>query len=837
MRYMRYIVFFSVTILLWTTICEGVIKLPENLTVPAILAFGDSIVDPGNNNVIKTLFKCNFPPYGKDFQGGTPTGRFSNGKTPPDLIAAELGIKELIPAYLDPNLKAQDLPTGVSFASSGSGYDPLTPKLLSVISLSDQLKHFKEYIQKLKVRIGEEGTNNILSNSLHLVVAGSNDLANTYFTIGVRRLQYDISSYADLIVASASNFIQGNNNLIFTLLKSNFPPYGKDFECRQPTGRFSNGKTPPDLIGSGYDPLTPKLTSVIPLSVQLKLFKEYIEKLKSIVGEERTNQILTNSIFLLFAGNNDIATYYNVGVRRIQFHHLGSYADCLVAFASSFIQEIYRLGARKIGVHSIIPVGCLPGERTLLGGLTRKCAEKVNQGVTIVNAKLSYETKSLNQRLPGSKVVFIDTFNPILDVIQNPSKYGLEVVDRGCCGTGIIEAAGLCNELSGTCLNASAYLFWDSAHLTETGYRILAALLESATPMQNLCFKLVFPFLLWLSFSVPLLEAVINLPKNSKIPAVIVFGDSIVDTGNNNYIQTIVKVNYPPYGKDFKGGKPTGRFSDGKVPSDLIAEELGIKELLPAYFDPTLQDEDLLTGVNFASGGAGYDPLTSDLASVLSLSDQLEMFKDYITKLEKIAGEERTSKIISESLYIVVTGSNDITNTYFGTPLRKSRYDFSSYTDLLVSYGSSFVQDLYRLGARRIGVFGLPPLGCLPSQRTLKGGADRQCVDIYNQMVELFNNKLLAEVNSINKQYLDARAVYIDIYNLPIDLINNPQKYGFRVANEGCCGTGTIEVAFLCKYTCSNVSDYIFWDSFHLTEKAYRVLVHQMLRQTIKSFI
>jgi hypothetical protein len=42
-------------------------------------------------------------------------------------------------------------------------------------------------------------------------------------------------------------------------------------------------------------------------------------------------------------------------------------------------------------------------------------------------------------------------------------------------------------------------------------------------------------------------------------------------------------------------------------------EELGIKEFLPAYRDPTLQPKDLLTGVSFASGGTGYDPLTSEL--------------------------------------------------------------------------------------------------------------------------------------------------------------------------------------------------------------------------------
>lgn len=46
----------------------------------------------------------------------------------------------------------------------------------------------------------------------------------------------------------------------------------------------------------------------------------------------------------------------------------------------------------------------------------------------------------------------------------------------------------------------------------------------------------------------------------------------------------------------------------------IAVEELGIKELLPAYLDPNLQLQDLSTGVNFASGGAGFDPLTSELA-------------------------------------------------------------------------------------------------------------------------------------------------------------------------------------------------------------------------------
>jgi hypothetical protein len=60
--------------------------------VPAILVFGDSIVDTGNNNAVHTLTKADYSPYGKDLNGGVPTGRFSNGRIPPDLIGLPLSL-------------------------------------------------------------------------------------------------------------------------------------------------------------------------------------------------------------------------------------------------------------------------------------------------------------------------------------------------------------------------------------------------------------------------------------------------------------------------------------------------------------------------------------------------------------------------------------------------------------------------------------------------------------------------------------------------------------------------------------------------------------------------
>lgn len=51
-----------------------------------------------------------------------------------------------------------------------------------------------------------------------------------------------------------------------------------------------------------------------------------------------------------------------------------------------------------------------------------------------------------------------------------------------------------------------------------------------------------------------------------------VFGDSLVDAGNNDYLFTLSKADSPPYGIDFlpSGGKPTGRFTNGRTISDII---------------------------------------------------------------------------------------------------------------------------------------------------------------------------------------------------------------------------------------------------------------------------
>ncbi|KAM4122363.1 hypothetical protein ACB094_01G078100 [Castanea mollissima] len=345
------------------------------------------------------------------------------------------------------------------------------------------------------------------------------------------------------------------------------------------------------------------------------------------------------------------------------------------------------------------------------------------------------------------------------------------------------------------------------------------------------CSILLFNLILFVLFYNS--TAAIKLPPNETVPAIFVFGDSTVDTGNNNNRVTPSRSNYPPYGNDFKGKVATGRFSNGKVPSDMIVEELEIKDLLPAYMDPNLQPQHLITGVCFASGGAGYDPLTSKLASSWSLSDQLGMLKEYIVRLQGIVGANTTNFILTRSLYLISLSSCDIANVYFGPTSRRYEYDFASYTDLMLKYATQFLKEIYSLGARRIGVLGAPPIGCVPSQRTIAGGLRRQCGEGQNQLAKLFNAKLTTLLDSLNRDMPNSKMFYLDIYNPLLDLIEHPEENGFKIAEKGCCGTGLIEVAPICNPSsaiCTDVNDYVFWDSFHPTERAYKIITSQLLK-------
>lgn len=91
----------------------------EGQQVPCLFIMGDSLFDNGNNNILLTLAKTNYLPYGIDYPRG-PTGRFSNGKNVPDFLAELLGFEKAIPPFATANGADENL-KGVNYASGGGG--------------------------------------------------------------------------------------------------------------------------------------------------------------------------------------------------------------------------------------------------------------------------------------------------------------------------------------------------------------------------------------------------------------------------------------------------------------------------------------------------------------------------------------------------------------------------------------------------------------------------------------------------------------------------------------------------------------------------------------------
>ncbi|KAK9084734.1 hypothetical protein Sjap_025145 [Stephania japonica] len=326
--------------------------------------------------------------------------------------------------------------------------------------------------------------------------------------------------------------------------------------------------------------------------------------------------------------------------------------------------------------------------------------------------------------------------------------------------------------------------------------------------------------------------------RYENIPAVIVFGDSSVDAGNNNFIDTIAKGNFLPYGRDFEGGNPTGRFSNGRLSTDFISDALGIKPSIPAYLDPNYSIEEFATGVTFASASTGYDSLTAQVFNVIPLSKQLEFFKEYKKKLEIYAGIATAQTIIQEALYVISIGSNDFIVNYYIFPERSKQFTVEEYENFLQSISENFILEIYNLGARKIFLVGLPPIGCFPIVRTvlnLKFG--RACREDLNEISRNFNRKTRSLVNKLTGEVKGLKLVFDDPYGLILSVVKHPHLYGIDIVAEGCCGTGVLEIGFLCpksnERSCPDANKYAFWDSVHPTEKLYRIFADHALNTSL----
>ncbi|KAK6928011.1 GDSL lipase/esterase, partial [Dillenia turbinata] len=244
-----------------------------------------------------------------------------------------------------------------------------------------------------------------------------------------------------------------------------------------------------------------------------------------------------------------------------------------------------------------------------------------------------------------------------------------------------------------------------------------------------------------------------------------VFGDSLCDTGNNDFLSTLAKANYPPYGSDFPSG-PTGRFSNGRNFADFFAEFLGLP-MLPRAKDPNLTD---------------------GLGKCLSMDTQLNMFEDFVgNKLNSsFKSKEELSNYLANTIVFFYFGSNDLFATVF--------------------FQGPLAYRLYNLGIRKIIVPEVGPLGCVPAIAGVLG----HCQDDVNKSAQHHNGLLARLLKSLQTTLQGSIFVLAKFFSS-----------GLNDGSHPCCEAALKGIGVLCvpqHHACEDASKHFFWDGVHGTE-------------------
>ncbi|PSS33631.1 GDSL esterase/lipase [Actinidia chinensis var. chinensis] len=309
-------------------------------------------------------------------------------------------------------------------------------------------------------------------------------------------------------------------------------------------------------------------------------------------------------------------------------------------------------------------------------------------------------------------------------------------------------------------------------------------------------------------------------------PALYVFGDSLFDSGNNNFLLTLSKANFPPYGVNFTKREATGRFTNGKIFPDFIADFLGLP-FPPPY--KTIRISVKPTGLNYASGSCGILPETGrDLGKCLTMDDQINLFERTV-KFELPRYYQNSSELwgyLGKSIFVVTMGSNDYLDHFQPTISDSTRsLDPQQFAQLLIDQLSTKLERLYNLGARKIVMFEIGPIGCIPSiTRQIKHNGT--CVEDVNKAVAIFNNHLPSMLKNLNTTLPGSNFVLGHAYSLATNVISNPKLYGLTDTSNPCCtalANGT-SICIPLLQPCPNVDEHVFWDGYHLTETMYSLM-------------
>ena len=291
--------------------------------------------------------------------------------------------------------------------------------------------------------------------------------------------------------------------------------------------------------------------------------------------------------------------------------------------------------------------------------------------------------------------------------------------------------------------------------------------------------------------------------NSNDITQIVVFGDSLSDSGNSFALTLGIIPPDPPY--------YLGRFSNGPVALEYLAEDLELA--LDPYYDND-------AGNNFAVGGArtGRDNSNNDdIAPLLpgvtlpGLADQIDVFASSIG----------SGNADPNALYVVWAGPNDFLD-YLGGSIPAD-------PAVLIEQGFTNIVDgvtrLIDLGAENLVVPNMPSLGRLPVSVAFRGEATAISI--------AFNGGLALALDNLElvSEPAEAKVIEVDLFTATEAMTANPEQFGFDNVTDPLLLSG-----LPLPTDSTETTGFFFWDIVHPTTEGHALLA-DTIAQTISGEI
>ncbi|XP_010505168.1 PREDICTED: GDSL esterase/lipase At2g36325-like [Camelina sativa] len=303
-----------------------------------------------------------------------------------------------------------------------------------------------------------------------------------------------------------------------------------------------------------------------------------------------------------------------------------------------------------------------------------------------------------------------------------------------------------------------------------------------------------------------------------------VFGDSFADTGNT---PAMIAASWKfPNGITFPG-RPTGRFTDGRVSTDYLAKYIGLRTPCAYKWGRFGRPRHAVKrGMNFAFGGAGvFDTIFKIVPNASVQIDSLEQ----LIRRKVYSSADLNSSVA----FFSIVGNDYLTyNRRNGSEQGRRALIRRAVKQILLD-----VKRIKDLGVRKVLVALSPPQKCLPKLATPKGGCDTNDTSTY-----LHNSLLREGLIKLNDKKInsnDNSFLVFDLYNAFVTIFKNkgvPGVSTFPEPLKACCPTergkscGDVGIHGEKLFTlCKDPKSFFFWDNVHITDQAWRSVFFLLL--------